>query len=904
MKQKKFNSKKSNRTELSKRGDSPNIGISKSRTACKRCRLKKIKCDQEFPSCKRCAKLEVPCVSLDPATGKDVPRSYVFFLEDRLAVMMRVLKEYGVDPTKIRGNIPATSDDEPFDLKKYSSVSSLGEEGILPHNGLLADYLVQKGNSMASSALTSKSMASPQTINVQRKEFLVNSKKQDGSALLPETGSPMTSDARAEELRRCNKEISALGTMRESSFNSFLGDSSGISFAKLVFTATNFRQDSGDDVLDEDIKQREQKYNGYAEAENNPHFDPLELPPRHAAEVMISRFFVDTNSQLPLLHREHFLKKYFEPIYGPWNPNIALASDQTGINTAFEIPITSAFSAHTEPKRENVTEKIDVCSSEDVPWYDTWETSQKVNMRPIVELPTKFHIPYFFLNIIFAIGHATQVLKSDITTVATYKRRATKYIASLFSSSDRLEALAGTLLMVIYSIMRPNVPGVWYTMGSVLRLTVDLGLHSEKINKNYDAFTREIRRRLFWCVYSLDRQICSYFGRPFGIPEESITTRYPSLLDDSFITLTNREIDDYSDLPSPNPSSKVIALAMYKIRRIQASIVRILYAPGAELPRRFMDLESWRIETYNELERWFQVDVPKNFEMMNCKFNSIWFDLNYHYSKSILYGLSPKFPTLNDTAFKIVLDSTKGTIDVFYNLCVNKKIGYTWVAVHNMFMTGMTYLYVNFYSKNNINDCQEKVSEYTEKVLIVLKNLIGFCESAKTCYTSYKILSSVVIKLKFMQINDAKGIFSDSNTLTSQANRMSSYDKKTNVLGFDDGTFDNKVFNRTNFEEKAPFDIPLDEFFTELEKHNNVSQFNTLDVSEGNQVINESVSTNTSSALNCQSYTNNQDIMDILFQVTSGSVWDEFFVRSGNGNEGESSYDFSKGKNSESGGIF
>nr|1PYI_A Chain A, Protein (pyrimidine Pathway Regulator 1) [Saccharomyces cerevisiae]1PYI_B Chain B, Protein (pyrimidine Pathway Regulator 1) [Saccharomyces cerevisiae] len=95
----------------------------KSRTACKRCRLKKIKCDQEFPSCKRCAKLEVPCVSLDPATGKDVPRSYVFFLEDRLAVMMRVLKEYGVDPTKIRGNIPATSDDEPFDLKKYSSVS-------------------------------------------------------------------------------------------------------------------------------------------------------------------------------------------------------------------------------------------------------------------------------------------------------------------------------------------------------------------------------------------------------------------------------------------------------------------------------------------------------------------------------------------------------------------------------------------------------------------------------------------------------------------------------------------------------------------------------------------------------------------------------------------------------------
>ncbi|QHS74760.1 Ppr1p [Saccharomyces paradoxus] len=904
MKQKKFDSKKSNRTELSKRGDSPNIGISKSRTACKRCRLKKIKCDQEFPSCKRCAKLEVPCVSLDPATGKDIPRSYVFFLEDRLAVMMRALKEYGVDPMQIRGNIPATSDDEPFDLKKYSSVSSLGQEGLLPHNGLLADYLVQKGHSMTSSVSMGKPMGSPQTINIQRKEFLADSKEEDGSALLPEKGSPMTSDARAEELRQCNKEISALGTIRESSFNSFLGDSSGISFARLVFTATNFRQESGDDVLDEDIKLREQKYNEYAEAENNPHFDPLELPPRHAAEVMISRFFVDTNSQLPLLHRELFLKKYFEPIYGPWNSDIALASDQTNINTAFEIPTASSFSAHTEPKNDNVIEKINVCLSEDVPWYDTWKSLQNDKICSVIELPTKFHIPYFFLNIIFAIGHATQVLKSDITTVATYKRRATKYIASIFSSSDRLEALAGTLLMVIYSIMRPNVPGVWYTMGSVLRLTVDLGLHSEKINKNYDAFTRDIRRRLFWCVYSLDRQICSYFGRPFGIPEESITTRYPSLLDDSLITLTNQDVDDYSDLPSPNPSSKVIALAMYKIRRIQASIVRILYAPGAELPRRFMDLESWRIETHNELERWFQVDVPKNFDRMNCKYNSIWFDLNYHYSKSILYGLSPKCPTLNDTAFKIVLDSTKGTIDVFYNLCVNKKIGYTWVAVHNMFMTGMTYLYVNFYSKNNINDSQEKVSEYTEKVLIVLKNLIGFCESAKTCYTSYKILSSVVIKLKFMQLNDDNGIFSGSNTLASQAKRMSGYGKKTNVLGFDDSTFDHKAFNKYNVEEKAPFDIPLEEFFTELEKHSNVPQSDIIDVSETNPVINENVSTNISSAVNGQLNTNNQDIMDILFQVTSRSVWDEFFVRSGNGNEGESSYDFSNGNSSGSGGMF
>lgn len=903
MKQKKPANKKNSITHLPKKGDSPNIGISKSRTACKRCRQKKIKCDQEFPSCKRCAKLKVPCVSLDPATGKDVPRSYVFFLEDRLTAMMRMLKECGVDPMQVRGNIPATSEDEPCDPRKYDSVASLGQVGLLPYDGLLADYLVQIGHSMKPSASDVKSLETPPDIHEEQKKFPINPINEDNNALLPETGSPMTSNARAEELHQSNKEISALAAMKESSFNSFLGDSSGISFARLVFTATNFRQDSGDDILDEDIKQREQKYNEYAEAENNPQFDPLELPPRHIAENMISRFFIDTNSQLPLLHRELFLKKYFEPIYGPWNPDITLASDKTNINTDFEIPITSTFAARTDPKLENNDNKIEIYSSKDVPWYETWKFLQKDNMSSVIELPTKLHIPYFFLNIIFAVGHATQVLKSDITIVATYKRRATKYTTSLFSSSDRLEALAGTMLMVIYSIMRPNIPGVWYTMGSVLRLTVDLGLHSEKINKNYDAFTREIRRRLFWCVYSLDRQICSYFGRPFGIPEESITTRYPSLLDDSFITLTNLDVDDYSDLPNPNPSSKVIALAMYKIRRIQANIVRILYAPGAELPRKFTDLESWRIETYNELEHWFQVDVPKNFDIMNCKFNSIWFDLNYHYSKSILYGLSPKCPTLNETAFRIVLKSTKGTIDVFYNLCVNKKIGYTWVAVHNMFMTGMTYLYVNFYSKNSINDTHEKVAEYTEKVLTVLKNLIGFCESARNCYTSYKILSSVVMKLKFMQFGEDNATFSGANTLTAQTKgtfNHSPYIKKAKTLDFDGDTFDHKGLEKTAIEDRPSLDIPLEEFFTVLEKYN-ISQTDAPDVNENNSTINDGDPLNIPPAVNNQMNSNNQDIMDILFQVTSGSVWDEFFVKSGNANEDD--YDFNKGSNAGSNGL-
>ncbi|CDS02029.1 hypothetical protein, partial [Sporisorium scitamineum] len=52
---------------------------------CKRCRSKKIKCDQAFPACGSCVKAGEPCVGIDSATGREVSRSYIVDLEHQLA---------------------------------------------------------------------------------------------------------------------------------------------------------------------------------------------------------------------------------------------------------------------------------------------------------------------------------------------------------------------------------------------------------------------------------------------------------------------------------------------------------------------------------------------------------------------------------------------------------------------------------------------------------------------------------------------------------------------------------------------------------------------------------------------------------------------------------------------------
>lgn len=53
-------------------------------SACKRCRTKKIKCDQKFPQCGKCEVNGVECIGVDLVTGREIPRSYIVHLEERV----------------------------------------------------------------------------------------------------------------------------------------------------------------------------------------------------------------------------------------------------------------------------------------------------------------------------------------------------------------------------------------------------------------------------------------------------------------------------------------------------------------------------------------------------------------------------------------------------------------------------------------------------------------------------------------------------------------------------------------------------------------------------------------------------------------------------------------------------
>lgn len=690
-------------------------------SACKRCRRKKIKCDQRFPNCTRCEKAGVECIGLDPVLGRDIPRSYVLDLENRVGKLEQLLNKSGIKINEEELGAPMP-----------------GSDIILSTN-------------------TGKKM--------NHKSDLIGQRSQGERQNLSDPDC-CTEPVKSSEQTKYEKNIS---------------------FDKLIFTAVKFNQKN----------QMSLHNSGNGTVKGTPHFIgmpqdptisnnevttlPSILPPKSTAIEFIRIYFSQLNAQLPILHREEFVKKWFEPIYGAIDSDVALADSMINKPLATRLAsLASTISASTSQYDEDdgsVTSSHNASNhpspditgttgaSRGIPYEETWLFHYKKHFENLNEKddllkilngiipPPKFCKPLYFLNMVFAIASSVHHLQYPTTISHSFKSAAMKYIDSIYSSLDPLESLQGILLLALYSTMRPAVPGIWYVLGTALRLCVDMGLHNDSMfHITKDPFTRDMRRRLFWCTYSLDRQICFYLNRPVGIPDECINTSFPSLLDDKYLI---RGMEQMPSNPTSEdderiPSYKHISLTFFQMRQIQSETQRVLYE-NLEIPRKYATLEEWKVDMSHLLINWYS-QIPLE-EVMNCNFNPVFFRLNFHHTMMMLHNLSPKNYILSDADYDVVCSSAQGLIKCYYQLFETKLINYTWAAVHNLFMAGSTFLYAIYNSEKVRNkNSSIEVKKITLDCLTVLHSLVDRCDAAFNCCEVFKRLTMVIIKLKYNEV--------------------------------------------------------------------------------------------------------------------------------------------------------
>lgn len=90
-----------------------------------------------------------------------------------------------------------------------------------------------------------------------------------------------------------------------------------------------------------------------------------------------------------------------------------------------------------------------------------------------------------------------------------------------------LEGLQCMLLLLIFAMYSPHIQlNVWHLNYQCLAAVVDLGLQRQvTVSAGISLLEQELRTRIFWTVFSVDRTVASMMGRPIGLRDEACELR-------------------------------------------------------------------------------------------------------------------------------------------------------------------------------------------------------------------------------------------------------------------------------------------------------------------------------------------------------------------------------------------
>lgn len=431
------------------------------------------------------------------------------------------------------------------------------------------------------------------------------------------------------------------------------------------------------------------------------------LPPRELVDLCIVSFFTVSNVQVPILHRDHYLYEYFRPLYGTVGPSIwkGILGDNFDPQRYSEEPHNTQMDSNS--------------------WCKC----------------------LFFLHIIIAILTSQRQQKYPSSVSNHHKDESFKYVDYVWRDADgaegselaKLEMLQSLLLVTQYSLMRPCSPGAWYLIGTCVRLCQDLGLHNESLFlRTQDKFIVDLRRRLFWSVYSLDRQISIYFGRSFGLNSRQIDCQFLSSADDLQLFSESRGKYPIESWLTTLPTTKDITIHFIILRIIQGDIFDYINDISNRAPNRealMNDAEwfekirrhdAWKDQKYAELLSWFKKS-PVTREGPSS-FNNIVFKLNLNQSIIQIYGVSAITPVTSNMHHEVLFDAAKEIIWTYVKLTEGKLINFSWVAINNLYLGGNAYLTLISLSRQIRNNLSlTELRKDCAAVMLVFEELCKIC---------------------------------------------------------------------------------------------------------------------------------------------------------------------------------
>ncbi|PCG99426.1 Transcription factor [Penicillium occitanis (nom. inval.)] len=213
----------------------------------------------------------------------------------------------------------------------------------------------------------------------------------------------------------------------------------------------------------------------------------------------------------------------------------------------------------------------------------------------------------FRLYMVYAIASTLISLSEryEYTAPEKFYMTAIQHVAAACETRS-VQNIEAMLLLVIYHLRSATSHGLWYMIGLAMRTCIDLGLHRKSSATQLDPYKVQLRRRLFWTVYYLERAIALSLGRPVSISDRHIDIDLPLDVDDNIRDATIL----VAEQSQPN-TTKLTTLSLFRallrIRQIDSRIQNTIYRADRplqelrpKLDKIYRLLEGWKASVVGE----------------------------------------------------------------------------------------------------------------------------------------------------------------------------------------------------------------------------------------------------------------------------------------------------------------
>ncbi|KAK5958848.1 hypothetical protein OHC33_000692 [Knufia fluminis] len=184
-----------------------------------------------------------------------------------------------------------------------------------------------------------------------------------------------------------------------------------------------------------------------------------------------------------------------------------------------------------------------------------------------------------------------------------------------------IAGIQALLLLVQYSLVDPEHFDSWYLVGMAARLVVDLGLHCEPAAETkLPKQVLDLRRRIFYCTYALDRLISMSLGLAFSFTDDSA----PNVLLPTLATDQEARSPTQLFLRSVRPS-----LFLFDIRRVQSAFYQRTTFSARE-KWTLNDAGAYASSTLDDIRAWHST-LPPHFSQKRLQA----FYLEYLYTQAL-----------------------------------------------------------------------------------------------------------------------------------------------------------------------------------------------------------------------------------------------------------------------------